>query len=52
MTVEKKTGVVVFLDALGVSNYDQIDKFLHFVEELDALKSEAKFVWNKWKKDF
>jgi len=52
MSFGKKTGVVVFLDALGVSNFDQIDKFLHFAEELEILKSEAKYVWNKWKKDF
>lgn len=52
MSIENKAGVVVFLDALGVSNYDQIDQFLHFTEELEILKSEAEYVWNKWKKDF
>jgi hypothetical protein len=52
MSIEKKTGVVVFLDALGVSNYDKIEQFIHFAEELETLKSEAEHVWNKWKNDF
>ncbi|MDD1702191.1 MAG: hypothetical protein LUQ31_04345 [Methanoregula sp.] len=52
MSIENKTGVVVFLDALGVSNYERIDQFRHFTEELEILKSESEYVWNKWKKDF
>ena len=52
MTLQKTTGVVVFLDALGVSNYTQIDQFLRFAEELEVLKTETDQVWIKWKKDF
>jgi hypothetical protein len=50
MTLQKTTGVVVFLDALGVSNYTQIDQFLRFAEDLEVLKTETDQVWKKWKK--
>lgn len=52
MMIQKKTGVIVFLDALGVSYYKKTDQFLHFAEELEILKGEANTVWKKWKKDF
>ncbi len=52
MSIETKTGVIVFLDALGVSNFDTIDQFRHYIEEVETLKTEAEYVWNKWKKSF
>ena len=52
MSIKKKRGVVVFLDALGVSKYTQISQFITFFENLEILKGENKYIWTQWKQQF
>jgi len=52
MSIKKKRGVVVFLDALGVSKYTQIDQFLKFCKDLEDLKKETNYIWAQWKSKF
>jgi len=49
MTIIEKRGVVVFLDALGVSKYKQIAEFLKLCENMETLDGESKYIWAKWK---
>ncbi len=46
--IETRNGVVVFLDALGISDYNN-DKCKIFVKNRDEIKDELKFVVEKWK---
>jgi hypothetical protein len=47
-----KNGVVIFLDALGVSSYNTTAEYVNFVSELKELKFRTDWVWEKWKIDF
>ena len=48
MPIDKKRGVVIFLDALGVSKYTQITQFLKYCEDLEAFKEETEYIWTAW----
>jgi hypothetical protein len=52
VTIETKTGVVIFLDALGVSHYNTTEEFVDFVKKLKELKISTDYVWKKWQKQF
>jgi len=51
MKKETKNGVVVFLDALGVSSYDQ-DKCRDFIDKRDKIIERLEFVSKKWRIQF
>lgn len=52
MTIETKNGVVIFLDALGVSHYTTTAEYVDFVRQLKELKISTGYVWKKWQKQF
>jgi len=52
MTIEIKNGVVVFLDALGISDYETTAQYLDFICELKKLKIKTDYVWKKWQIQF
>ncbi|MCX6701331.1 MAG: hypothetical protein NTV68_15665 [Methanomicrobiales archaeon] len=52
MTVKIETGVIIFLDALGVSKYKQAAEFLDFFCEMKKMKIRAQYVWDKWREKF
>jgi hypothetical protein len=48
MPIDKKRGVIIFLDALGVSKYTQITQFLKYCEDLESFKEETEYIWTSW----
>jgi hypothetical protein len=52
MTMEIKNGVIIFLDALGVSHYNYAAEYVDFVCEVKKLKIRTNYVWKKWQKEF
>ncbi len=52
MTLEIDNGVVIYLDALGISKYTDTAQFLDFICEIKKMKIRAQYVWNKWKDKF
>src|SRR5208283_1873396 len=52
MTLEIDNGVVIYLDALGGSQYTEAAQFLDFICEIKKMKIRAQYVWNKWKDKF
>jgi hypothetical protein len=47
MKTETRNGVIVFLDALGVSGYNQ-DKCRDFIDKMDKIIERLEFVSKKW----
>lgn len=52
MTIETKNGVVIFLDALGVSHYNTTAEYVDFVRKLNELKISTEYVWKNWQNQF
>ena len=51
MKKETKNGVIVFLDALGVSRFD-LAKCREFIEKRDRIVESLKFISPRWEKKF
>src|SRR5208283_4828796 len=47
MTIKTENGLLVFLDALGVSNYNQ-DQCVDFIEKKYKIRDDLKFILEKW----